>query len=247
MDHTSPLELGDSARRQVDLLPARCLGFVPECGQLPFDVDARASPHLRRTGVLQDGTFVVVAVGTQRRAHQGVGQPVITVAVNAPTMLASSRCGNVPSARQRPVYCTETGCSQRQEDGGMGHDRLVHSLAPDEARPYQVSSVVPVDGSTRGAASLPTVATGFEHGVCCRSGVDTQPVASVLATPLLELHRSTAPTAATPSSQEVLQRPALSVADERFDDLAIPGVHDSISMNRAANFSQAKVLVRGGI
>lgn len=99
---------------------------------------------------------------------------------------AVHRAGNqvAVGAGPRPVYCAEPRCGQRDEDSGMGGDRLVDAFAALEAGPDEVAGISPVHGGTSGALrephALSTTPSGSE--ALAKSMVRFPPV-SVVAKP----------------------------------------------------------------
>ena len=149
MHDATALELGHPAEGEPDRPTCVGLRATEHDGELALGVDHRATPQLGRAG--RSG-----ALRPRSRSNRGKGSADQLVSLLVATR--STSAGAVRTAGPRIDGMTRRGSAlrrvdraearsrQRQEDGRMQGNRLVHALSAFEPGPDEVAGIPPVDG-----------------------------------------------------------------------------------------------------
>ena len=156
VDDAPTLELRHPTEGETHAPGRHGLADPERTSQLAGEIDRRATPQLGRTGIVQNGAGVVVAIRAQRRADHLFARPMplrahIGAIVDATT--PSPPAVTIPSGPDG-VHGAEPGGGQGKEDGRISGNRFGDALSTLEARPHQMASIAPVDLGAGRAAHL---------------------------------------------------------------------------------------------
>lgn len=157
------LVLGDAGEGQPGVPGESGLYEADRGGQAPPDVDDEPVPELGRVCVPQHVARVVVAVGTQRLADQGIRHVVDGPAAERASVVALGPVAAGAAALPGTVHGPEGRGGQGDEEPGAVSDRCRDVLAAEEARADEMEGIPGVEARARCADGRASVAAADEE------------------------------------------------------------------------------------